>query len=289
MSAGETKVPQVRIYRRGRLRRALFWIGVTVSAVSLGISLASGWYVAAYRLQVGTDFWQLCLGYGCLYIAEDWQVRGEYARLAAEQRSLESACAEARAAIRAARNSATQPSADVLSAFETTLDELTQRLAFVDRVMADIPGPSATPYVTDGSAYYRKAAQDLAPHLTDRGKEHLAQLAEQSHRNALNSRKLIDRHKWGIFARPWLSFRPSFVYICVPLWIPFLFGVALIAPHLLRRRRAGFCAICGYNLTGNVSGRCPECGANVAGSSHIATTDIGTLSAREPAKDDPVN
>ena len=28
-----------------------------------------------------------------------------------------------------------------------------------------------------------------------------------------------------------------------------------------RRRRAGCCAKCGYNLTGNVSGRCPECGS----------------------------
>ncbi len=28
-----------------------------------------------------------------------------------------------------------------------------------------------------------------------------------------------------------------------------------------RRDRAGCCAACGYDLTGNVSGRCPECGA----------------------------
>ncbi len=27
-----------------------------------------------------------------------------------------------------------------------------------------------------------------------------------------------------------------------------------------RRRRSGLCVKCGYNLTGNVSGRCPECG-----------------------------
>lgn len=29
------------------------------------------------------------------------------------------------------------------------------------------------------------------------------------------------------------------------------------------RRRHGFCRHCGYNLTGNVSGRCPECGKNI--------------------------
>ena len=30
-----------------------------------------------------------------------------------------------------------------------------------------------------------------------------------------------------------------------------------------RRRRKGQCAICGYDLTGNTSGRCPECGRPV--------------------------
>ncbi len=29
-----------------------------------------------------------------------------------------------------------------------------------------------------------------------------------------------------------------------------------------RRRKRGLCVRCGYNLTGNVSGRCPECGEN---------------------------
>lgn len=28
-----------------------------------------------------------------------------------------------------------------------------------------------------------------------------------------------------------------------------------------RRRAKGLCAACGYDLTGNVTGRCPECGA----------------------------
>ena len=31
-----------------------------------------------------------------------------------------------------------------------------------------------------------------------------------------------------------------------------------------RRPRAGFCKVCKYNLTGNVSGRCPECGTAVS-------------------------
>ena len=29
--------------------------------------------------------------------------------------------------------------------------------------------------------------------------------------------------------------------------------------------KPGYCQNCGYNLTGNVSGRCPECGEHVAG------------------------
>ncbi len=44
-----------------------------------------------------------------------------------------------------------------------------------------------------------------------------------------------------------------------------LLPVALCALLWLRRRRAlpGHCQHCGYNLTGNVSGRCPECGQPV--------------------------
>ena len=48
-----------------------------------------------------------------------------------------------------------------------------------------------------------------------------------------------------------------------PLWLP----IAVVAVPLLfawgRSRRhaaVGHCRRCGYNLTGNVSGRCPECG-----------------------------
>jgi len=34
----------------------------------------------------------------------------------------------------------------------------------------------------------------------------------------------------------------------------------LVRLRIRRRRRAGTCRGCGYNLTGNVSGVCPECG-----------------------------
>lgn len=62
----------------------------------------------------------------------------------------------------------------------------------------------------------------------------------------------------------------------LPLWIPIL---ALGAPtailwYLDRRRPAlGECAQCGYNLTGNTTGRCPECGATRAVERTIGSND----------------
>ncbi len=54
-------------------------------------------------------------------------------------------------------------------------------------------------------------------------------------------------------------------FMFVPLWMPFLI---LLVPTLLLwwregKPRQGHCRRCGYDLTGNVSGRCPECGAVV--------------------------
>ena len=51
----------------------------------------------------------------------------------------------------------------------------------------------------------------------------------------------------------------------VPIW-PLIALVAILSGLLWRRDRPppiGYCPKCGYNLTGNVSGRCPECGALV--------------------------
>jgi hypothetical protein len=49
----------------------------------------------------------------------------------------------------------------------------------------------------------------------------------------------------------------------LPLWLVLVgFGPPTIVFWWLDRRVAvrGYCRCCGYNLTGNVSGRCPECG-----------------------------
>jgi hypothetical protein len=55
---------------------------------------------------------------------------------------------------------------------------------------------------------------------------------------------------------------PSYWLIAIPLWFPLL--LALIPTVYLwrtdRRRLPGFCKKCGYNLTGNETGKCPECG-----------------------------
>ncbi len=69
------------------------------------------------------------------------------------------------------------------------------------------------------------------------------------------------------FLRPFISQNPGqarLVYI--PLWLPFL--IVMIPTTFLwlsdrRRFPPTNCQKCGYDLTGNVSGRCPECGQGI--------------------------
>jgi hypothetical protein len=47
----------------------------------------------------------------------------------------------------------------------------------------------------------------------------------------------------------------------LPCWMAIAAALLVIlAVVRLRKHRRGICARCGYDLTGNVSGRCPECG-----------------------------
>ena len=62
--------------------------------------------------------------------------------------------------------------------------------------------------------------------------------------------------------RVWL---PGATFVVVPLWMPILLLVVITCAIYLggdarRRTRWPRCVRCGYDLTGNVSGRCPECG-----------------------------
>ena len=66
----------------------------------------------------------------------------------------------------------------------------------------------------------------------------------------------------------WRFGNRRFISITSPYWLPVLVTALLPARWLWVRRRSrpqnqdGFCASCGYDLTGNVSGVCPECGMN---------------------------
>jgi hypothetical protein len=78
----------------------------------------------------------------------------------------------------------------------------------------------------------------------------------------------IDVRNWSLPTIASMPFGSGTVrFIVVPLWIPLvLFAmyptIAFIRgpARRWRRRRAGLCIRCGYDLTGNVTGVCSECG-----------------------------
>ena len=73
------------------------------------------------------------------------------------------------------------------------------------------------------------------------------------------------RWNWWIFDAYYRSGNDCAIDIC--LWLPFLLialptGFLFWSDHRRRMRGgAGCCQKCGYNLTGNTTGKCPECGA----------------------------
>ena len=116
-----------------------------------------------------------------------------------------------------------------------------------------------------------------------RDAEAVRELARQGHplRSECGlSRPYLDSFFWPEFAPVRYERHPNVVYakdqpgrvcgyqveLAVAIWlvlVPFL--VATIALWWLDYRKfpIGHCQCCGYDLTGNVSGRCPECGAAV--------------------------
>ncbi len=72
----------------------------------------------------------------------------------------------------------------------------------------------------------------------------------------------LSMHERIGLVRPNRSILGVTVGVLIPLWMPL---AALGLPTALlwyrdRRPPKGHCPICGYDLTGNVSGVCPECG-----------------------------
>ncbi|GMU81967.1 MAG: hypothetical protein AMXMBFR47_18380 [Planctomycetota bacterium] len=95
---------------------------------------------------------------------------------------------------------------------------------------------------------------------------------------------LTPRDYWALAAnmqKPGFSQRtlaPGLGYsrIDIPLWLP-LSLIAIPTLWLWRRDstgvRPGCCRQCGYDLTGNVSGKCPECGASATPGGRAGVTD----------------
>ena len=76
---------------------------------------------------------------------------------------------------------------------------------------------------------------------------------------------------YGMLLEPHLSFgfrwklSPRWSYVWIPLWVPTALCALVVLLGLRKRNpKAGKpCEECGYDLTGNVSGRCPECGVSL--------------------------
>lgn len=79
-----------------------------------------------------------------------------------------------------------------------------------------------------------------------------------------------------------------FFGVVIPLWVPVLaFCVAPLMARIRPEPRSDECSRCGYNLTGNVSGRCPECGTRRR-LEPIRTAPKRRSSCAEPDRKEPL-
>jgi hypothetical protein len=70
-----------------------------------------------------------------------------------------------------------------------------------------------------------------------------------------------------LYTWTWIQILPEDADLPPCHMMPFLLASSLWTAHLFLRRKKhyppGHCQKCGYDLTGNVSGRCPECGTPI--------------------------
>jgi hypothetical protein len=111
-------------------------------------------------------------------------------------------------------------------------------------------------YLKDGSCGLHLLSMPTKTASRSESHAPLARDARPGKRNLLLSSK-----KEGPYRRTWLVF---------PLWLPTSVCMTLCCLPVIRgpvrewhRKRNGLCLYCGYNLTGNQSGRCPECGMRI--------------------------
>lgn len=113
-------------------------------------------------------------------------------------------------------------------------------------------------------AYYSSAHLPNWVIAASGGQGYLAWRHQQStapHTFSIERRKA--EFRWEL---PSFKNNKEFTEILFPLWMPFaLFGLpaGYLLHRDLNRPRPGTCERCGYDLTGNVSGRCPECGKDI--------------------------
>ncbi len=103
----------------------------------------------------------------------------------------------------------------------------------------------------------------------------LGGLGESFHRNLFCVLPLIvdtsSSWKWPAIFQKAMPAHGVPMVIMLPVWMTISGLAAYPAVTLIRgplcrwrRRRRGLCTRCGYDLTGNASGRCPECGSGVS-------------------------
>ena len=121
----------------------------------------------------------------------------------------------------------------------------------------ELPPPGVVAQATAAAELEREAQAGLTP-------VELNQLRFVRWTLQVEDQMILDRasENWVASWQP----LPGIRVVAVSLWIPlFVFAIptALLWYRARRRYAPGHCQHCGYDLTGNVSGRCSECGAGV--------------------------